>query len=91
MPLQQSIEDVRTYLMECNPDLASQILGILRNSVRYGKNESVTYVVRECEKCDPNSPIVHVLRQKENKWPEVMKVGDEVAKERGIKLKRLYE
>ena len=90
-----NLETVRTYLMDCGPDLACKIFTILQRSLtygkdQYGKDQSARYVVEECKKCDSNSPIVQLLKDKNN-WPKLMTIGDEVAKERQLDVERLYE
>ena len=85
-----NLETVRTYLRGCDPDLACEIVGILQHSLTYGKDQSATYIVKQCEKCDPNSPIAQLLKKDKNYWPQVMTISDEVAEERKLNVERLY-
>ena len=91
-----SLKDVRGYLKGCEESTVYRVVGILKHSLRIGKDnhgrdQSAAYVVRECEKIDPNSPLVRLLKENESAWPQVMKTGDEVIEEMGLNIKTLYE
>jgi len=91
-----SLEDVRRYLNGCEECTVYSIIRILKHSLMLGKDasgkdRSASYVVSECEKIDPNSPLVKLLKQNESAWPQIMTVGDEIVDERDLDIKKLYE